>query len=150
MVSAAQVNPRKLRQIAAEPRLHRRQGLQQGVGVLLAQGVKMQTGNPLGQPLGKLLRRHAQPGAGGAGVVDAMGLGGVHGVYADAHLSARRQGGGREARILGHGVKNHMVADGQKRLHLLGGVGSGKHMGLAPHVFIPQPRLKQAAGRCSA
>ena len=147
VVAAPQIEPLQALEIGTELLLEGHQSGLQVVGVLLAQGVEVK---PVQQ--GQLLRPEigqsgAQPGAGGAGVIDGVALlGGALGVHPQAHLLARFPGPpGVLLQLLG-GVEHKVVGVLEQLGKLLLPVGGRKDVDLAGEVLLPQPGLVKAAG----
>ena len=152
MVPTAHVEPPHPGQNLPKPGLHRRQRALQRVGVLLAEGVKVQpvqqrqqAGGHGGVPLGA---GHPQAAAGGAGIVELVALlGGAFGVHPQPHLPARRFGCRAKFRQLVQRIEHNMVGILQQFAKFVVPVGGAEHMDLfSGHFLCAQAGLIQAAG----
>ena len=124
----------------------------QRVGILLTEGVKMQTVEQVNQ-----LRRHIsvplgtsgpEAGAGRAGIVDLVALlGGALGIDAQAPALAGGLRPGAELRELSRGVEDDVARVVQQLVELVRPVGPAEDVDLLLRQLLPaQPRLEQTAG----
>ena len=152
MVAAAHVEPFHIGEDVPKSLRNRRQGGLQGVGVLLAEGMEVQSVQQGGQ-----LRGHLpvplgpggpQPGAGGAGVVDRVALlGGALGIDPQTDALSGGLGPGAEFCQLAGGIEDDVARVLQQLFKLVRPVGPAEDVDLLFRQLLKaQPRLKQTAG----
>ena len=135
VVAAAEVEPLHPGQDIAKLRLHGLQGPGKSVGVLLAEGVEVEAVQQGKVRFVDLIPGGAQAGAGGAGIVDGVLLGGAEGIDPKSHAAIFTPG--LELSQLRHGIKNDMVAQRDDFIKLSVPVGGGKHVVFLSHLLPP-------------
>ena len=150
-MTAAEVQPFQRGERVRDPGLQRGPDALQRLEPLFAQGVEMQTVDPLQMFRLQLRHGEAQPRAELAGIVFGdLGLG-MFGIKAKADVeSLAGRAGGRdqvgEVGDLGRGVEDHRIRQAQNLRQVVGLVGGGVG-GQVSLVELPgQPRLPQARG----
>ena len=152
MMPAAEIQPLHARQQIAEPLRYRIQGGLQGIGVLLAQGVKMQAVQQSRQsrrhlriPLGS---RGSQAAARGAGIIDLVPLlGGAFRIDPQSDALSGFLGHGAEFLQLSGRIEHNMVGIPQQLPEFRFAICGAEDMGFFPgHFFLPQAGLIQSAG----
>ena len=148
MVPAPEVHPGHVLQIFAESFFKCRQGSFQGIGVLLAQGVKMQAGDAGYGSAFKIRPPDSQPGTGGAGIIKGRGGFRMFGIDPEPAGNGfpRIPDHGGKPLPLGKGIKSHRAGIFQDIVKFRVTISGGKGMHLPAEILRAQARFKQRAG----
>ncbi len=98
------------------------------------------------QVMSKVLRRHSKARASGAGIIDAVILGGVLWIDADTRTFSSRQNLWAIPLPLGEGIEGEVITDGNQFLYLLLWVSGAEDVGLATKLLASQLGLKESTG----
>lgn len=152
VVAAAEVDPLHLRQVLAKLRLDGLERDGERVGALLAERVEVQTFKAIDGALVEVAQPHAETRACGARVVDGVVLCRALGIDAQAARDAGRERCGAELLPLCERVEDDVAADLCELRELRFLVGRREDVSLLAelaHLLMAEPRLVEAAGRCT-
>ena len=147
MMSAAEIDPLRVRDQESEFLLESLQRPFERIGVLFAEIVDMQTGDAFRTFSAEGRGLDPEPGFRGAGVVDRHRAFGMFRIAPDAETDVFcSRGQGAEPLPLRQGIEDHMIAEGQEFAQIGFGISGSESGDLLAEFLAPQPGLVRRTG----